>query len=70
MGLLFLVVFIVTRDKPQVELSEIIFSISKWLFFTIRYGSPDINGLANTNLINASVAWSLPYEWTFTSHSL
>ncbi|WP_081602875.1 acyltransferase family protein [Pseudomonas poae] len=65
MGLLFLVVFIITRNNPPAELSEIILSISKWLFFTIQYGSPDINGLANTNLINASVAWSLPYEWTF-----
>lgn len=65
MGLLFLIVFMVTRDKPLGEPIEILLSISKWLLFTIRYGSPDINGLANTNLINASVAWSLPYEWTF-----
>ena len=65
MSLLFLVVFVVTRHEPVRPAGEVIVSILKWLAFTIRYGSSDINGMVSTNLINASVAWSLPYEWTF-----
>jgi peptidoglycan/LPS O-acetylase OafA/YrhL len=38
--------------------------VGRWLGFTIL-GSPDLNGVARTSLILASVTWTLPYEWLF-----
>lgn len=35
-----------------------------WISFTIG-GNPEINAVKETYLINAGVAWSLPYEWMF-----
>ncbi len=37
---------------------------AQWLLFTL-FGSPDINALKDTWLINAGVAWSLKYEVFF-----
>lgn len=46
------------------SLPGLIRSSLEWLFFTIT-APADLNGVENTYLINAGVAWSLPYEWMF-----
>ena len=46
------------------NLVTILIDIIKWITFTIA-GNPDINTIKNTYIINAGVAWSLPYEWIF-----
>jgi peptidoglycan/LPS O-acetylase OafA/YrhL len=62
--LLVISVMFVTRWKLNLEISELIKSIFGWIFFTIT-GTPNINGLSPTWIINAGVVWSLPYEWLF-----
>ncbi|MGS0738599.1 acyltransferase family protein [Pseudomonas sp. GG8] len=62
--LLLLIVWILTKNGPAAPTSEIITSIIKWLSFTI-FGAANVNGFTGTNLINAGVTWSLPYEWFF-----
>ena len=47
-------------DKPMHILRDVI----KWITFTIS-GIPDINNIDKTFIINAGIAWSLPYEWIF-----
>ncbi|KWE84573.1 acyltransferase family protein [Burkholderia territorii] len=42
---------------------QVVKEASAWLLFTFP-GTPDINGLPNTGLIN-SVYWTLVYEWKF-----
>jgi len=42
---------------------QVVKDISAWLLFTFP-GTPDINGLPNTGLIN-TVYWTLVYEWKF-----
>ncbi|WP_419711398.1 acyltransferase family protein [Pseudomonas sp. NFX224] len=64
MILLFSIVFIMTKDGPAEPISKIFIGIIKWLSFTI-FGGPELNGLQVSNLINAGVTWSLPYEWFF-----
>ncbi|MCG2611045.1 acyltransferase [Flavobacterium sp. SM15] len=46
------------------KISHIIRDTFKWLNFTIS-GAPNLNNVNNTYLINAGVAWSLPFEWMF-----
>lgn len=53
-----------TKDGPAEPISKIFLGVIKWLSFTI-FGGPELNGLQVTNLINAGVTWSLPYEWFF-----
>jgi peptidoglycan/LPS O-acetylase OafA/YrhL len=62
--LLIVSVMSIAKWKLNIEISELIKSISAWIFFTIT-GTPNINGLSPTWIINAGVAWSLPYEWLF-----
>ena len=44
--------------------SEFAVGLMKWLAFAIP-GAPDLNGVANTWIIVAGVAWALPYEIAF-----
>jgi peptidoglycan/LPS O-acetylase OafA/YrhL len=57
-------VMFVAKWKLNIEVSELIKSIFGWIFFTIT-GTPNINGLSPTWIVNAGVVWSLPYEWLF-----
>jgi len=64
MLLLFGVVAAVTYGQPVESIQKTAIDTMKWLGFTI-FGSPDLNGLDKTIIVNAGVAWSLPYEWFF-----
>lgn len=64
MVILLSIVVAVTWGESTAPLTDNIVSVFKWLTFTIA-GRPDINGMHQTFLINAGVAWSLPYEWMF-----
>nr|WP_256678682.1 acyltransferase [Pseudomonas sp. FSL R10-0399] len=64
MALFLSVIYIVTRDHASEPLWDTVANVAKWLGFTI-FGSPDINGLVRTIIVNAGVSWSLPYEWFF-----
>jgi peptidoglycan/LPS O-acetylase OafA/YrhL len=62
--LLIISAMFITRWKLNVEISELIQSIFRWMLFSI-VGTQNINGLSPTWIINAGVVWSLPYEWLF-----
>ncbi|AQY66592.1 acyltransferase family protein [Pseudomonas veronii] len=64
MLLLFGVVAAVTYGQPVEPIQKTAIDTLKWLGFTI-FGSPDLNGLDKTIIVNAGVTWSLPYEWFF-----
>ncbi|WP_341676020.1 acyltransferase [Niveibacterium sp. SC-1] len=64
MGILFLIVAILTQGTLQVPAGQLLHDLGCWIGFTI-FGAPDLNGLAGTSLLIASVTWSLPYEWFF-----
>lgn len=62
----FLVVVValaLTHFRLMVSPKDLASQILSWLAFTIP-GTPDINGLKNTSLING-VFWTLIYEWKF-----
>ena len=63
-ALLFLIIWLTTKDGPVSPISETIVGVFNWLGFTI-FGEADLNGRFRTGLINAGVTWSLPYEWFF-----
>lgn len=48
----------------NVLVSDFVKSIVHWCTFTIT-DTPEINKSQFTNMINAGVTWSLPYEWLF-----
>lgn len=52
-----------THFRLNVPPSQIFKDTSAWLLFTFL-GTPNVNGLPNTVLIN-TVFWSLVYEWRF-----
>lgn len=64
MVLLFLIVWILTRNEPMQSTGKIIVDGLKWLGFRV-FGAPDLNGLLGTRYIHAGVTWTLPYEWFF-----
>ncbi|AZE73133.1 Acetyltransferase [Pseudomonas synxantha] len=64
MFLLFVIVAVVTYGQPVESIKKITVDALQWLTFTIA-GTPDLNGLQRTIVVNAGVAWSLPYEWFF-----
>nr|WP_256669114.1 acyltransferase [Pseudomonas sp. C2B4] len=64
MVLVFFVVWMMTKDGLVEPVSEILVDVFKWLGFTV-FGTPELNGMKGTSLINAGVTWSLPYEWFF-----
>lgn len=61
-----LIIIVMILSNWQIMVGpEIYFKqIFSWLAFTIP-DTPDINNCAYTNIINAGVVWSLPYEWLF-----
>jgi len=60
----FAIVALLSDFQIRDSLLNIARSILDWLFFTIS-GPSDINTVEDTYLINAGVAWTLPYEWMF-----
>lgn len=57
-------VLCVTSWKLNVGIFDFITSISRWLLFGIAtVGS--INNVEYTNIINAGIVWTLPFEWLF-----
>ncbi len=63
-ALMFLIVWIVTKDDPAQPIGRILSGAMKWIGFRI-YGAPDLNGMLGTRHISAGVTWTLPYEWFF-----
>ena len=61
---LIIIVFIVSNWELWVGIETLAKQIFCWETFTI-FGDPDINENVYTNIINAGVVWSLPYEWLF-----
>lgn len=61
---LVIIVFIISNWEMKVALIQLVREIFCWITFTIP-GSPLINDVSYTQIINAGVAWSLPYEWLF-----
>jgi len=61
--LILIIIFLISKFKLKVSLLILGVSIIKWLTFTVIY-SP-INDYYLTNIVNAGVNWSLPYEWLF-----
>jgi len=53
-----------TGFKLQVPFGQLLASVRDWVVFTLPALS-DINGLANTPQIDASVSWTLRLEWIF-----
>ena len=62
--ILFFIVTLESNFTITDKISHIFRDVIKWLAFTIS-SNPNINNLKDTYLINAGVAWSLPYEWIF-----
>lgn len=62
------IVFIIVAIETNFEIKDsfiaLLKSIGSWLFFCID-GPLDINSQENTYIINAGIAWTLPYEWMF-----
>ncbi|MEH6349797.1 acyltransferase family protein [Pseudomonas sp. 3JA] len=64
MVLLFLIVWILTKNEPAQPTGKIVVDGLKWVGFRV-FGAPDLNGLLGTRYIHAGVTWTLPYEWFF-----
>ncbi len=62
--LLIFIVMICTHWKLNVSIIDFLKQLTHWGTFTM-YDAPKINHCEFTNIINASVIWSLPYEWLF-----
>jgi peptidoglycan/LPS O-acetylase OafA/YrhL len=62
--LLLLIVAYVSKFVLHESLASLMTQMTTWLLFSI-FGTPDVNGVAVTKLINAGVTWSLAYEWFF-----
>lgn len=58
------IVMFVSNFKLRDSLSNIVLAATEWIFFSIS-GTPDINNLKDSFIINAGVVWSLPFEWMF-----
>ncbi len=64
MGILFFIVSILSDFNQEESSLTLVKQGFRWLTFTIM-GAPDINNVADTRNIIASVTWSLVYEWVF-----
>jgi len=64
MVMLFGTVAVLSRGQLNQPFKDIIRESISWLSFTIA-GRPNINAVPQTDIIVASVVWSLPYEWAF-----
>ncbi|WP_460321405.1 acyltransferase family protein [Pseudomonas ogarae] len=64
MVLLFLIVWVLTKNEPAQPTGKLIVDGLKWIGFRVS-GAPDLNGLLGTRYIHAGVTWTLPYEWFF-----
>ncbi|MFC6337439.1 acyltransferase family protein [Pseudomonas karstica] len=64
MALLFLIVWVLTKNGPAQPVEKILIEGLKWIGFRV-FGDPDLNGLLGTRYIIAGVTWTLPYEWFF-----
>ena len=62
--LLTTITMICTHWRLNVSLLDFLQQLLYWVTFTI-YDAPKINNCEFTNIINAGVIWSLPYEWLF-----
>ncbi len=62
-GALIITALALTHFRLNNSPMQVAKDISAWLLFTFP-GTPDINGLRNTGLIN-TVYWTLVYEWKF-----
>lgn len=58
------IVFIISSWELNVSIIRFIKEIVCWGTFTI-FDTPSINSCSFTNIINAGVVWSLPFEWLF-----
>jgi len=57
-------VMVISHWQLNVELNTFVSQLLNWCIFTI-IKMPNINDLPICNLMNAAVAWTLPYEWLF-----
>ncbi|MBU9282531.1 acyltransferase [Burkholderia multivorans] len=62
-GALIITALALTHFRLNGSPMQIVKDVCAWLLFTFP-GTPDINGLPNTGLIN-TVYWTLVYEWKF-----
>lgn len=62
--LLFFCVFIATKWELRLGLLEFLKPVFDWGIFTIT-GKSKINDYDLTNIVNAGVVWTLPFEWLF-----
>lgn len=63
--LIVIVILLTIGDwEIKVKLGAFLKEILYWTTFTI-FGAPKINASDYTNIVNAGVVWSLPYEWLF-----
>lgn len=61
---IFILVYIKTSGKLNTDLFILFKQIFKWICLGF-FGTPDLNGLKDTWVINAGVLWSLSFEWCF-----
>ncbi|KAG8150518.1 acyltransferase family protein [Burkholderia catarinensis] len=62
-GTLVVTALALTHFRLNSSPMQVVKDVAAWLLFTFP-GTPDINGLPNTGLIN-TVYWTLVYEWKF-----
>ena len=63
-AVLVIIVLVLSNWQIKVGFGTLLKQIFYWSAFTIP-DMPDINNCVYTNIINAGVVWSLPYEWLF-----
>jgi Predicted acyltransferases len=64
LAIIILTVLILTNWKMNVGKIDFVSSIFQWIIFGIA-SSASINNVDFTNLINAGILWTLPFEWLF-----
>jgi peptidoglycan/LPS O-acetylase OafA/YrhL len=60
----FTIILFESNFEQKTSVLNILKNVLSWLFFTVD-GANDINGIKDTFIIDAGVAWTLPYEWLF-----
>lgn len=63
--IIFTLVAYLTDFTAQVPFIENLKSVFSWLFFNVSKNNSVLNGFEDTFTVNAGIAWTLPYEWTF-----
>ena len=63
--IIFILVAYLTDFTAQVPFIENLKSVLSWLFFNVSKNNSVLNGFEDTFTVNAGIAWTLPYEWTF-----